>query len=136
MVHGKFLEKISSLNQDDICLVLISGGGSALLPAPLPPVTLEDKQTITRLLMSSGATIHELNCVRKQISQVKGGRLAEAATCGTIIALIISDVVGDPLEIIASGPTVADSSSPEEAVEILKQIVKDPQLVPDSVWNV
>jgi len=137
-VYGsrQILEKISSLNQDDICLVLISGGGSALLPAPLPPVTLEDKQTITRLLMSSGATIHELNCVRKQISQVKGGRLAEAATCGTIIALIISDVVGDPLEIIASGPTVADSSSPEEAVEILKQIVKDPQLVPDSVWNV
>tara|TARA_R110002111_G_scaffold168038_2_gene233973 strand:- start:83398 stop:84756 length:1359 start_codon:yes stop_codon:yes gene_type:complete len=132
----QILQKISSLNQDDICLVLISGGGSALLPAPLPPVTLEDKQSVTRLLMSSGATIHELNCVRKQISQVKGGRLAEAAACGTLITLIISDVVGDPLDIIASGPTVVDSSTPEQAAEILRRVVKDPQQVPASVWDI
>lgn len=131
----QILQKISSLNQKDICLVLISGGGSALLPAPLPPVTLEDKQAITRLLMSSGASIQELNCVRKQISQVKGGRLAEAATCGTLISLIISDVVGDPLDIIASGPTVHDSSTSEEAIEILQRLVGDPQKVPDSIWE-
>lgn len=137
-VYGsqQILQKISHLQQDDICLVLISGGGSALLPAPLPPVTLEDKQSITRLLMSSGATIQELNCVRKQISQVKGGRLAAAATCGTLITLIISDVVGDPLDIIASGPTVADSSSPAEALEILRRFVSDPQQVPGSIWSV
>ena len=132
----QILQQISSLNPDDICLVLISGGGSALLPAPLPPVTLEDKQVVTRLLMSTGATIQELNCVRKQISQVKGGRLAKAATCDTMIALIISDVVGDPLEIIASGPTVADTSTPDEAVKILQRLIKSPQQVPESVWSV
>lgn len=132
----QILQEISSLNQKDICLVLISGGGSALLPAPLPPVTLEDKQKVTRLLMSSGASIQELNCVRKQISQVKGGRLAEAATCGTLITLIISDVVGDPLDIIASGPTVNDSSTTQEAIEILRRLVKDPQQIPDSIWDV
>ncbi|QDT40982.1 Putative hydroxypyruvate reductase [Gimesia alba] len=137
-VYGsrQILQKISSLQSDDICLVLISGGGSALLPAPLPPVTLEDKQLVTRLLMSSGATIQELNCVRKQISQVKGGRLAAAATCGTLITLIISDVVGDPLDIIASGPTVVDSSTPADALEILRRFVFDPQQVPESVWSV
>ncbi|WP_339729652.1 DUF4147 domain-containing protein [uncultured Gimesia sp.] len=137
-VYGsrQILQKISNLKQDDICLVLISGGGSALLPAPLPPVTLEDKQSVTRLLMSSGATIQELNCVRKQISQIKGGRLAAAATCGTLITLIISDVVGDPLDIIASGPTVPDSSTPTEALEILNRFVSDPQQVPDSIWSV
>ncbi len=106
------------------------------MPAPLPPVTLEDKQKVTRLLMSSGASIQELNCVRKQISQVKGGRLAEAATCGTLITLIISDVVGDPLDIIASGPTVNDSSTTQEAIEILRRLVKDPQQIPDSIWDV
>ena len=137
-VYGsrQILQKLSNLELDDICLVLISGGGSALLPAPLPPVTLEDKQSITRKLMSSGASIQELNCVRKQISQIKGGRLAEAATCRNMIVLIISDVVGDPLEIIASGPTVPDSSTPAEAAEILRRIVKDPQQIPNSIWNV
>ncbi|QDV18142.1 Putative hydroxypyruvate reductase [Gimesia panareensis] len=136
-VYGsrQILKMISELQQDDLCLVLISGGGSALLPAPLPPVTLEDKQAVTRLLMSSGATIQELNCVRKQISQVKGGRLAQAATCGTVIALIISDVVGDPLDIIASGPTVRDSSTPEEAIRILEHFAPDRHQVPESVWK-
>lgn len=132
----QILQKISSLNQDDLCLVLISGGGSALLPAPLPPVTLDDKQLVTRLLMSSGASIQELNCVRKQISQVKGGRLAEAASCSNMIVLIISDVVGDPLEVIASGPTIADNSTPAQAAEILRHLVKNPQQVPESIWSV
>ena len=137
-VYGsrQILKMVSQLQTDDLCVVLISGGGSALLPAPLPPVTLEDKQAVTRLLMSSGATIQELNCVRKQISQVKGGRLAEAATSGTVIALIISDVVGDPLDIIASGPTVTDPATPEEAIWILEHYATDLNQVPKSVWQV
>lgn len=137
-VYGsrQILKMITQLQPDDLCLVLISGGGSALLPAPLPPVTLEDKQAVTRLLMSSGATIQELNCVRKQISQVKGGRLAQAATSGTVIALIISDVVGDPLDIIASGPTVTDPATPEEAIWVLEHYATDLNLVPKSVWQV
>lgn len=137
-VYGsrQILQLVSGLKSEDLCLVLISGGGSALLPAPLPPVTLEDKQAVTRLLMSSGATIQELNCVRKQISQVKGGRLAQAATCGTVIALIISDVVGDPLDIIASGPTVTDPATPEEAIWILEHYAADLHQVPKSVWQV
>lgn len=137
-VYGsrQILKMISQLQPDDLCLVLISGGGSALLPAPLPPVTLEDKQAVTRLLMSSGATIQELNCVRKQISQVKGGRLAQAATSGTVIALIISDVVGDPLDIIASGPTVQDQSTPADAVAVLQRLILDRDRIPESVWTI
>ncbi|WP_228030598.1 glycerate kinase type-2 family protein [Gimesia benthica] len=137
-VYGsrQILKMISQLQPDDLCLVLISGGGSALLPAPLPPVTLEDKQAVTRLLMSSGATIQELNCVRKQISQVKGGRLAQAATSGTVIALIISDVVGDPLDIIASGPTVQDQSTPADAVAVLQRLIPDRDRIPESVWTI
>lgn len=137
-VYGsrQILKMVSELQPEDLCLVLISGGGSALLPAPLPPVTLEDKQALTRRLMSSGATIQELNCVRKQISQVKGGRLAQAATCGNVITLIISDVVGDPLDMIASGPTVEDTSTPEEAIEILQRLIPNTDDVPQSVWSV
>ncbi|KAA0137927.1 DUF4147 domain-containing protein [Gimesia chilikensis] len=137
-VYGsrQILKMISQLQPDDLCLVLISGGGSALLSAPLPPVTLEDKQAVTRLLMSSGATIQELNCVRKQISQVKGGRLAQAATSGTVIALIISDVVGDPLDIIASGPTVQDQSTPADAVAVLQRLILDRDRIPESVWTI
>lgn len=137
-VYGarQILKKMSNLQPDDICIVLISGGGSALLPAPLPPVTLEDKQLVTRLLMSSGATIQELNCVRKQISAVKGGRLAQAAGCRHLFALIISDIVGDPLDLIASGPTVADASTPQDALQVLQRFVSDPAQIPDSVWSV
>ncbi|WP_417385035.1 glycerate kinase type-2 family protein [Gimesia sp.] len=137
-VYGarQILQKMSDLQPDDICIVLISGGGSALLPAPLPPVTLEDKQRVTRLLMSSGATIQELNCVRKQISAVKGGRLAQAAGCRQLFALIISDIVGDPLDLIASGPTVADESTAQDALQVLQRFVSDPAQIPDSVWSI
>ena len=137
-VYGarQILQKMSNLHPDDICIVLISGGGSALLPAPLPPVTLEDKQLVTRLLMSSGATIQELNCVRKQISAVKGGRLAQAAGCRQLFALIISDIVGDPLDLIASGPTVADESTTQDALQVLQRFVSDPAQIPESVWSV
>ncbi|XP_013913762.1 PREDICTED: glycerate kinase [Thamnophis sirtalis] len=113
------LELAKSLTADDLLLVLISGGGSALLPAPIPPATLEDKTTITRLLASKGATIQELNTVRKALSLSKGGGLARVAHPAQVLSLILSDVIGDPLDIIASGPTVASSHSMQDCFQIL-----------------
>ena len=134
-VHGarEILRRITELTPADVCIVLISGGGSALLPAPVPEIDLEDKQRVTRLLMKAGANINELNTVRKQLSQIKGGRLAQACTAGRLFSLIISDVVGDPLEIIASGPTVPDDSTPAQAWEILHRYARDPAEIPRSV---
>ncbi|NQV26200.1 MAG: DUF4147 domain-containing protein [Rhodopirellula sp.] len=129
----KILELVDSLTDSDLCLVLLSGGGSALLPAPVDGVSLQDKQTITRLLMHGGATINELNCVRKQLSQIKGGGLARAIHAGRMVSLIISDVIGDPLDVIASGPTVDDPSSPAEAWQILARIISDQSLIPASI---
>ena len=129
----KILELVSTLTQTDLCLVLLSGGGSALLPAPVDGVSLQDKQTITRLLMHGGATINELNCVRKQLSQIKGGGLARAMPDGRMISLIISDVIGDPLDVIASGPTVDDSSTPADALEILSHIIPDESQIPAGI---
>lgn len=107
------------LTADDLLLVLISGGGSALLPAPIPPVTLEEKQMLTKLLAARGATIQELNTIRKALSQLKGGGLAQAAYPAQVISLILSDVIGDPLEVIASGPTVASTHSVQDCLHIL-----------------
>ena len=132
----KILELVSGLRENDLCLVLLSGGGSALLPAPIHGVTLEDKQIVTRLLMHGGATIGELNCVRKQLSRIKGGGLARAATAGRMISLIISDVIGDPLDVIASGPTVEDSSTPQEALDVLRRIVPQADQIPSSVIEI
>lgn len=117
----RILELVRSLGPDDVCLCLISGGGSALLPAPVPGITLDDKQAVTRHLSAAGANIRQLNTVRKQLSRIKGGGLARACGAGRLVALIISDVLGDPLDIIASGPTVMDSSTPRQALEILDQ---------------
>ncbi|WP_437190673.1 glycerate kinase type-2 family protein [Planctomicrobium sp. SH527] len=117
----EILQLVSKLNADDLCLVLISGGGSALLPAPSPGISLEDKLTVTRSMMRGGATISELNCVRRAISEVKGGGLLRACQAGTMIVLLISDVIGDPLETIASGPTVNLNPSAIEALEVLEQ---------------
>lgn len=108
-----------SLTADDLLLVLISGGGSALLPAPIPPVTLEEKQMLTKLLAARGATIQELNTIRKALSQLKGGGLAQAAYPAQVVSLILSDVVGDPVEVIASGPTVASAHSVQDCLHIL-----------------
>uniref|UniRef100_A0A670YHQ3 Glycerate kinase n=2 Tax=Pseudonaja textilis TaxID=8673 RepID=A0A670YHQ3_PSETE len=113
------LELAKSLTADDLLLVLISGGGSALLPAPIPPVTLEDKATITRLLALKGATIQELNTIRKALSLSKGGGLAQIAHPAQVLSLILSDVIGNPLDIIASGPTVASSHSMQDCFQIL-----------------
>src|SRR5262245_26470450 len=107
----KILEIVSSLGADDLCICLISGGGSALLPAPVAGVSLAEKQAITRQLSAGGANIEELNTVRKQLSRIKGGGLARACRAGRLITLIISDVLGDPLDVIASGPTVPDPRS-------------------------
>ncbi|XP_032177468.1 glycerate kinase isoform X7 [Mustela erminea] len=107
------------LTADDLLLVLISGGGSALLPAPIPPVTLEEKQTLTKLLAARGANIQELNTIRKALSQLKGGGLAQAAYPAQVVSLILSDVVGDPVEVIASGPTVASVHSVQDCLHIL-----------------
>ena len=104
----------------DLVICLISGGGSALLIAPVKDISLEDKQMATKLLLASGATIHEFNTVRKHLSRAKGGRLAQVAYPATLTSLILSDVVGDDLDVIASGPTVPDSSTFQDAEQILK----------------
>lgn len=118
----KILELVSQLSQRDLCLVLLSGGGSALLPAPVAEISLTDKQEVTRQLMHAGATINDLNTVRKHLSRIKGGGLARASAAGRTISLIISDVVGDPLDVIASGPTVDDPSSDAEALKVLQRL--------------
>ena len=115
----QILELVSSLEPSDLCICLLSGGGSALLPAPLPGISLADKQLVTQFLSGAGANIQQLNTVRKQLSEIKGGRLAESCQADRLVTLIISDVPGDPLDIIASGPTVPNSSCPEDAIEIL-----------------
>jgi glycerate-2-kinase len=117
----RILELASGLSSDDLCLVLLSGGGSALLPAPVPEITLADKQQVTRLLMARAATIDELNCVRRQLSRIKGGGLARAASAARVESLIVSDVVGDPLDVIASGPTVADTTTAVDALRVLRR---------------
>jgi glycerate 2-kinase len=105
--------------EDDLILCVISGGASALLPAPAPPITLAEKQEVTRLMLASGATIHEINTVRKHISVLKGGQLARLAAPATVVSLILSDVIGDDLEVIGSGPTAPDPSTFAEALAIL-----------------
>ena len=117
----QILSLLSNAGPDDVALCLISGGGSALLPAPVEGVSLEDKQEVTRLLHGCGATINEMNCVRKHLSRVKGGRLAQAFSGRSLVSLIISDVIGDPLDVIASGPTAADSSTFSDAWEVLER---------------
>jgi glycerate 2-kinase len=103
----------------DLLLCLISGGGSALSPAPVDGITLAEKQEVTRLLLACGATIHEINALRKHISQIKGGQLARLAAPATLVTLVLSDVVGDALDVIASGPTVPDTSTFADCLEIL-----------------
>jgi len=132
----EILRLVREATRDDVILVLVSGGGSALLPAPVPGVTLADKQAVTRFLMSAGATINELNCVRKHLSRIKGGNLARAAGNARLFALIISDVVGDPLDVIASGPTVADRSTTADALAVLKKFAPNRNEIPESIWTV
>lgn len=117
----KIAKKVSSLTNDDVLIVLITGGGSALLPLPIEPITLDEKSKLVKQLSRAGATINELNVVRIAISQVKGGKLAEMGKdAHKIVSLIVSDIIDDPLDLIASGPTVAYQKpevSPREILE-------------------
>jgi hydroxypyruvate reductase len=128
----RMLELVRGLTPDDLVLCLISGGGSSLLPLPGPGLTLADKQGVNRALLSSGATIAEMNCVRRHLSAIKGGRLAAACHPARVVNLVISDVPGDDPTNIASGPTVADPTTCADAMAIVRRYSIDvPQRVLD-----
>ena len=110
-----------AIGRDDLVLCLISGGGSALMPCPADGVSLKDKQRVTELLLACGAEINEINTVRKHLSTVKGGRLGHFYSPATVISLILSDVIGNDLSIIASGPTFPDASTFADAYNLLKK---------------
>jgi glycerate 2-kinase len=121
---------------DDLVLCLISGGASALAPFPAPPITLEEKQATTRLLLACGATIHEINAIRKHISLLKGGQLARLAAPAAVEALLLSDVIGDNLDVIGSGPAAPDASTFVQAAAILDRYgirAQVPQAVRDRI---
>jgi len=129
---AEIIRVLGAAGPHDLILCLISGGGSALSPAPASGVSLEDKQAVTRLLLASGATIHEINTVRKHLSRLKGGQLSRHAHPARVISLVLSDVVGDDLDVIASGPTVADPTTFLDAVDALtRRAIR--QEVPSSV---
>jgi glycerate 2-kinase len=117
----RMLELVSGLREDDLVLALFSGGGSALLPLPAPGLNLELKKSMNRALLASGATIREMNCVRRHLSAIKGGRLAAASHPARVLTLLISDVPGDRPIDIASGPTVADPTTSADALAILRR---------------
>jgi len=123
---ARIAEIARNAQADDLVICLISGGASALLPLPAPPVTLEETQATTRLLLGCGANIHEINCVRKHISAIQGGQLARLAYPATVLTLILSDVIGDDLDVIGSGPTVPDRSTFAEAQAVFEKY---------GIWN-
>jgi hydroxypyruvate reductase/glycerate 2-kinase len=128
----RILDLVAGAGLDDVCLCLLSGGGSALLPAPVPGISLEDKQRVTLLLHACGATINEMNAVRKHLSAIKGGRLAQGFAGRALFSLIISDVVGDPLDVIASGPTAVDPTTFSDALAVFDRYQLTDQ-IPDGV---
>ncbi len=117
----RILEIVTSAGPDDLVVCMISGGGSALLALPGPGLTLGDKQTINKALLHSGATISEMNCVRKHLSAIKGGRLALASAPARMVTYLVSDVPGDDPAIIASGPTVSDPTTGQDALDIIRR---------------
>jgi len=129
---GEIARICDGAQSGDLVICLLSGGASALAPSPAPPVTLAEKQETTRLLLACGATIHELNAVRKHISRLKGGRLARLAAPARVLGLILSDVVGDDLDVIGSGPTAPDASTFAGALDVLRKYSL-PDRVPASV---
>ena len=131
----EILRLVAGLDERDLCLCLLSGGGSALLPAPAEGITLADKQAVTRHLSQSGANIQELNTVRKQLSRIKGGGLMRACRAGRLLTLIISDVIGDPLDVIASGPTVPNLSTAADALAVLEKFHAREAGVAESVFE-
>ncbi|WP_420349283.1 glycerate kinase type-2 family protein [Pelagibius sp.] len=132
---GRILAMVEGLEPDDLVLCLISGGGSALLALPAEGITLEEKQAVNRALLKSGAAIDEMNCVRKHLSAIKGGRLAAAAAPAKVVSLLISDVPGDDPSVIASGPTVADPTTFADARAILEKYgIAAPEGVAKLLW--
>ena len=127
---ARMLQMVQGLTADDLVVALISGGGSALLSLPAEGISVEDKRAVNKALLKSGAPINEMNCVRKHLSAIKGGRLAAAAYPAKVLTLVISDVPGDDLAAVASGPTIADSSTFAEARAIIAKYEID---VPASV---
>jgi len=117
----RILDLVGNLHEDDLVLCLISGGGSALMPLPAEGLTLDMKQNVSRALLASGATISEINCVRRHLSAIKGGRLGAACFPAQVLTLLISDVPGDRPVDIASGPTVADPTTSADALRILRR---------------
>ncbi len=128
----RILDLVNRAGPDDLVVVLLSGGGSALLPLPVEGISLEEKQAASDVLIGCGASIHEINTIRKHLSSIKGGRLARAAAPAALISLVLSDVVGDDLDVIASGPTVADKSTFAQCRDILRRYAVGHRL-PDSV---
>ncbi len=132
----RIVEMLQSSNHNDLVIGLISGGGSALLPLPPEGVTLDDKLRTTRLLAASGCTIHEINAVRRCLSRSKAGGLARACSASRMVSLILSDVLDDSLETIASGPTdVEHPANPDLAWSVLSRIDPHRRIVPKSIWN-
>jgi glycerate 2-kinase len=125
---GELLEIVHGLGEDNLAFCLISGGGSALLPAPVEGVDLAEKQETTKILLESGASIHEINSIRKHLSRIKGGWLAKAAAPATMITLILSDVIGDDLDVIASGPTVGDRSTFSDCLGVIEKYELNTQI--------
>ncbi|RLG71005.1 MAG: glycerate kinase, partial [Methanobacteriota archaeon] len=117
----KILEIVEGAGEKDLVLCLLSGGGSAMMPLPEKGLSLGDKVETTKLLLACGANINEINAVRKHLSRVKGGKLARAAYPATVVGLILSDVIGDPLDGIASGPTAPDTTTFEDATKVLEK---------------
>lgn len=117
----RIFRMVQTATEKDMVIVLLSGGGSALLPSPPKGIALEEKQTVSQLLIGCGATIHDINAVRKHLSTIKGGRLAQASAPAPTVALILSDVVGDDLDVIASGPTVPDTSTYGQCLRIIQR---------------
>ena len=115
----RMLKLVGELGPDDVCVCLLSGGGSALLPAPIDGFSLADKLELTRLLSAAGASIDQLNAVRRELSRVKGGGLAQACKAGLLATLVISDVPGDDMATIASGPTVPCEPNPAAAIDVI-----------------
>ncbi|RIK81516.1 MAG: glycerate kinase [Planctomycetota bacterium] len=122
----EMLRLVAELDAPDLCLCLLSGGGSALLPAPIDGVSLADKIELTQALSAAGATIAELNAVRRELSRFKGGGLARACRAGSLVSLVLSDVLGDDLSLVASGPTVLRKPTPAAAADVLRSLELTP----------
>ncbi|QRY65872.1 glycerate kinase (plasmid) [Ensifer sp. PDNC004] len=125
LASKRLLAEVSGLTEDDLVVALVCGGGSALLPSPPPGLTLEDEIAVNRALLASGAPISAMNAVRKHVSMIKGGRLAAAAYPAKVVSLIVSDIPGDDPALVASGPTLADASTREDALTLIERYSLD-----------